>query len=429
MTYYICSDKIDGKESQYIQDVISELESAGKSATNGGVDPNKESLRNSKGSEDTVVFIVGGGRAGATWASFVKSVEGKEDYAHTIVAYAGWTSNPHVSCEAARTETLIAEWDSGGFYQSWMPSYYEGHTIVTFCEKYSSVLSFCCSDESASDLGKKIANGTCGGGSSEDEEGSSASTIKDAIKEVLAEWDGEAECRAVNDTIYINKIPDPTTAELELLEGVNIIKDSVSITDVNPDTVNFLTVHWNGGEDIVLRDEKLIERFGEKPLELEAVKRVTVTEEENTSSSEDESDIETTDESTSDETTTETETTSSSSTEEVPVETYEEALTFANTEWAKIKRDNGHTLECKNIPGTEWQQGKWVKVQIPSFNEDLHMYITKSSQSESESGWESNITLVDYPPGFGEPQETDNTDEEEANTVNEEDDTGEIETI
>ena len=399
MTYYVCSDRIDGKEQSYIQDVINELEAAGKQATSGGVGPNKESLRNSKGSEDTVVFIVGGGRAGATWASFVKSVEGKKDFAHTIVAYAGWTSNPHVSCEAARTETLIAEWDSGGFYQSWMPSYYEGHTIVTFCEKYSSVLSFCCSDESASDLGKKIANGTCGGGTNDEQGGSSASTIKDAIKEVISYWDGEAECRVENDTVYINKVPDPSKATLELKEGVNILADSVSITDVNPDTVNFLTVHWSGGSDIVKRDEALIRRFGERPLELEAVKRVT-------SSSSEES--------------IEEESTTTTQTEELPVETYSEALEFANVEWAKIRRDDGHTIECSHIAGTEWKVGQWVKVTIPTFDEDCYMYINKVNHSESDSGWESNVTLVDYPPSFGDPPEAEKETPNTETTVDEE---------
>lgn len=399
MTYYVCSDRIDGKEQSYIQDVISELKAVGKQAESGGVGPNKESLRNSKGSEDTVVFIVGGGRAGATWASFVKSVEGKKDYAHTIVAYAGWTSNPHVSCEAARTETLIAEWDSGGFYQSWMPSYYEGHTIVTFCEKYSSVLSFCCSDESASDLGKKIANGTCGGGTNDEQGGSSASTIKDAIKEVISYWDGEAECRVENDTVYINKVPDPSKATLELKEGVNILADSVSITDVNPDTVNFLTVHWSGGSDIVKRDEALIRRFGERPLELEAVKRVT-------SSSSEES--------------IEEESTTTTQTEELPVETYSEALEFANVEWAKIRRDDGHTIECSHLAGTEWKVGQWVKVTIPTFDEDCYMYINKVNHSESDSGWESNVTLVDYPPSFGDPPEAEKETPNTETTVDEE---------
>ena len=396
MTYYVCSDRIDGKEQSYIQDVISELKAVGKQAESGGVGPNKESLRNSKGSEDTVVFIVGGGRAGATWASFVKSVE---DYAHTIVAYAGWTSNPHVSCEAARTETLIAEWDSGGFYQSWMPSYYEGHTIVTFCEKYSSVLSFCCSDESASDLGKKIANGTCGGGTNDEQGGSSASTIKDAIKEVISYWDGEAECRVENDTVYINKVPDPSKATLELKEGVNILADSVSITDVNPDNVNFLTVHWRGGSDIVKRDEALIRRFGERPLELEAVKRVT-------SSSSEES--------------IEEESTTTTQTEELPVETYSEALEFANVEWAKIRRDDGHTIECSHLAGTEWKVGQWVKVTIPTFDEDCYMYINKVNHSESDSGWESNVTLVDYPPSFGDPPEAEKETPNTETTVDEE---------
>ena len=53
-------------------------------------------------------------------------------------------------------------------------------------------------------------------------------------------------------------MPDPSKATLELKEGVNILADSVSITDVNPDTVNFLTVHWTGGSDIVKRVVVLI---------------------------------------------------------------------------------------------------------------------------------------------------------------------------
>ena len=72
MTYYVCSDKIDKKEQSYINAVISALKSKGKNAVDGGIGPNKEALRNSKGSGDTIVFIVGGGAAGCTLASFVK---------------------------------------------------------------------------------------------------------------------------------------------------------------------------------------------------------------------------------------------------------------------------------------------------------------------------------------------------------------------
>lgn len=414
MTYYVCSDRIDGKENSYINAVIKELKAKGKDAVNAGVGPNKEAVRNSKTSKDTVVFIVGGGAAGCTLASFVKSAEG-HDYAHTIFGYAGWCGNPYVTEARARTDKLVREHDCN-FFRSWMPSYYEGHTIFTFCKKYSKYVSVCCSDKSAEDLGRKIANGKCGGTGDSDDKGSSASTIKDAIKEVLSEWDGEVECRVVNDTVYINKIPEPSTVKpiLELTEGRNIVLDSVSITDVNPDTVNFLTVTWAGGDDIVLRDEELIARFGEKPLELEAVKRVEVSEDKK-----EEEDTSSTD--TADDTTSTSD--NKTKTEEVPVETYEEALHFANLEWAKTKRENGHTLECGVVGGPEWQQGKWVKVYIPSFEEDRFMYITKVSHSEDDH-WDFKISLTDYPPGFGKPKKEEETDTDDEDS--EETDTGEV---
>lgn len=431
MTYYVGSDNIDGNEQSYIDAVVSALNNAGKDAQSVGVGPNKESVRNSKGAGDTLVFIVGGGAAGCTLASFVKSVEGTEDHAYTIFGYAGWTGNEHVTCEAAQTEQLVKEHDCN-FYQSWMPSYYEGHTMVTFCEKYSDILSVCCSDESAEDLGEKIANGGCGTDSS-DEEGSSASTIKDAIKEVMGYWDGEAELFVRNDEIHIRQVLNPNAegnVDWALSEGINIVSDSLSITDINPDTVNFLTVHWNGGDDIVLRDEKLIERFGEKPKEMEATKYVATTEEEEssdtstdttsttdtdttTTTGEDESSDTTTTTGEEEEDTGGTETKTVTSVQEVPVETYDEALVFAYREWGKIKRDDGHTIEAKVVADEKWETGKWVAVHIPSFDEDeKYMYITKVSHSEDD-GWECNVTLADYPPGFGDPPSTDDSEDEE----------------
>ncbi len=425
MTYYVCSDKIDKKEQSYINAVISALKSKGKNAVDGGIGPNKEALRNSKGSGDTIVFIVGGGAAGCTLASFVKSVEGKTNYAHAIFGYAGWTSNPHVKEQAARTEKLVREHDCN-FFRSWMPSYYEGHTIYTFCEKYSQYVSVCCSDKSAEDLGQKIANGTCGKSGDDSNEGGSASTIKDAIKEVLAYWDAEAECYIRDNKMYIHKIKPPakgalqgftdtdgvtTYFEVTLRSGVNIQQDSVQITDYNPDTVNVLTVHSEVLDDIVYRNEKLIERFGEKPRELDAVKKVQVVETDETPAT----DTTTTDTGiVNDATLTEPETTATSTTktEEVPCETPEEVRSFADREWAKIKRENGHSIELTTVGLNTWSEGWWVKVYIPEFDVDDYMYITKVSQSY-DGELKTNITLVDYPPGFGELKEQETSNDEE----------------
>ena len=61
---------------------------------------------------------------------------------------------------------------------------------------------------------------------------------------------------------------------------------------------------------------------------------------------------------------------------------------------------------------TTWSEGWWVKVYIPEFDVDDYMYITKVSQSY-DGELKTNITLVDYPPGFGELKEQETSNDEE----------------
>ena len=105
---------------------------------------------------------------------------------------------------------------------------------------------------------------------------------------------------------------------------------------------------------------------------------------------------------------------------EIPIDNYEDALAFANTEWNKIKRDNGHTLECQTIGSPNWRTGEWCKVYMPSFDIDDYMYITITSQSSEGGEWGTNLTLKDYPPGWGKEDLTENTDNEEEDEEDEE---------
>ena len=107
--------------------------------------------------------------------------------------------------------------------------------------------------------------------------------------------------------------------------------------------------------------------------------------------------------------------------EEVPCETPEEVQAFADREWAKIKRNNGHTIELKTQSAPQWQTGEWVKVEMPLFDVDDYLYIKSVSQSLSD-GTECNLSLTDYPPGFGE-YNPDTSDDEEENTEEEEETT------
>ena len=445
VTYLVGADK--GGDARNVTDaVVAALKAKGKEAVALPIGPNKEATRNSHDSNYILIFCVNGGQAGATWSSFAKYYQ--PGMAKTIIAYQGWIGNPHTTESAARTEKLVIEHDAGGFAQSWMNSMIEGHTVVTFVQKYSDCFAgFCVSDKSAEDLGQKIANGTCGVGSDDDDdEGGSASTIKDAIKEVLAYWDADAECYVKDKRMFINKIDPPADgAQQEYVDndgnhyyrerifssGLNIEQGSVSITDYNPDTVNVLTVHSEVMEDIVYRNEKLIKRFGEKPSELDAVKKVTVTE------TEDVPVTDTTDTTTADTTTTSDTTASDASstdtgtettaetktvTKEVACETPEEVKAFAEREWAKIKRDNGHSIELATTDSQDYQVGSWAKVYIPEFEEDDYMYITKVSHA-NDGETKCNLTFEDYPPSFGELKETDTDDEDSEDTDEASDDT------
>lgn len=420
-TYVVASDNIDGKEQSYIQTVISKLEAKGHTCENAGVGPNTIQSKglSSSSSGKIGVFIVGGSDAGM-YVDFVTGLKnGYYHYKYMWVVFASntATTDKWLTCNGLANTPLVRAHDdnySGSSIAS------VGQTAKAYFNANKQYINYVCGKLGCTfdSIATKLANG-----GSEDEEGSSASSIKEAIKDILSYRDGEIECRVVNDTVYINKIPDPETTELSLIEGLDIIQDSINITDVNPDTVNKLIVHWQGGEDIVFMDDNLIERFGEKTSELDAVKKIQVTETEEVTSTALSTDSTTTSSSdttssssATDSTTTTTETKTTTKTEEVPCETYEEALTFANVEWAKIRRDNGHKIECRVDGSPIWQQGLWVRVYIPSFEEDGYMYITKVNQDESYSGWICNLTLVDYPPGFGDPPEAEEDDEEEEDT-------------
>ena len=393
-SYYVCSDNIDGNEQSRINALCDALKKKGHEATNGGVGPNtiQSHGQSSSSSGQIGVFICGGVDIQVFW-DFVQGIGSYYHYKRFIYVYASdtATSDKWLTCNGAKnTPTVQAHDDnySGGAGDA------IGKTVHQYCSEHKDKIWYACGKLGCS-FQDVIDNFLKGIGAGTDDDGSSASTIKEAIKDILKMRDGEIECRVVNDTVYINKIPSPDTATISLVEGLDIVQASINITDVNPETTNHLTVHWSGGEDIIMKDDKLIDRFGEKKAELDAVKRVVSNDSKDSSSSD-----------TSDDSS------SNSSVEEVPVSTLEEAKTFAETEWAKIKRDNGHTIECKVIGSPVWEQGLWVRVYIPSFEEDGYMYITKVSHDESSSGWLTNLTLTDYPPGFGDPEEAKNDDEE-----------------
>lgn len=356
-------------------------------------------------------MLVGGSDLG-TYYDFAQGVGRYYKYKYMWFAFASWTATSWITCEELANRKLVRAHDDN-FSGSAINKYIQqGYTAKKYILENKDKINYVCGD-SPETLAKRILAG--GGNTDDDSEGSSQpSTIKEALKKLMSYYDGDIECRVEGNQVFINKIGNPSETSLIIAEGRNIVDDSVSIKDYYPTTVNFLTVHWQGGEDIVYRDESLIARFGEIPLEMDAVKKVTTVTEETTTET-------TTDEETGEETE-ETTTETKTETTEVPVETLEEAETFARIEWAKIRRDDGYSLDLKVVPDATYRIGEWVYVYIPTYDVDKHMYITKQSVTHSaDPNAEIGLTLVDYPPSFGEFVE-ESSEEEEDEELDEETD-------
>ena len=238
---------------------------------------------------------------------------------------------------------------------------YAGRTYPELNEMCKSKCQ-CVFGATAKEMGNnlvEILGGNTNGSSSSKSD--SASTCKEAIKDVLYNWDGEVECFFRDDTVHIRKIPSPSTATLSLIEGQNIDLGSVNVTDYNPSAVNYLTCDY-GDHVLIIQDEYLVKRFGKISSSVKVPKSI---------------------------------------------KSLKSAKNFLQREWNKLKRDNGHSLEVKTYGHSKWKIGEWCRVYLPSFNINDYMYITKVSQEDSGE-WECNLTLVDYPPGFGKPTTNDN---------------------
>ena len=404
-TYYVCADNIDGKENTYINALCDAVKKKGHEAINGGVGPNTvQSHGLSSGASGQIgVFIVGGSDAGM-YVDFRDGIKrGYYKYKMMWVVFASntATTDKWITCNGLANTPLVRAWDdnySGSSIES------VGQTAKAYFDANSQYIKYACGKLGCT-FDDVINNFLAGGGMGSDEGGDSgASTIKEAIKEVMSAWDGEVEAYVRDFKMYIHKIKLPEQdCNLVLSEGLNIESKSINIKDYCPNNTNKLIVHWNG-DDIIIQDNNRIERFGEKVKELDAVKRVLTT----SAPKKDSGDEETT-------------TSTDKGYEEVPAETYEEALEFARLEWNRCKREDCHEIELSTAGGAEWQEGLWVRVYIPSFDIDGYYYISRVSENMSPTEWRASLTLVDYPPSFGEPEE-ETEDEEEEETSEVEDD-------
>lgn len=386
--FVIASDNIDGKETSYINRMIKFLKDNGHEAVSAGVGPNKiqSKMQGSSVKGCTGVQIVGGMGLG-TITDCMTGIKNGYYHANYFMSVGSYEFTHNSLLKTSMMDTKVNRCEPG--MSSSQCNLYRGMTPRQWNEKYGKYTKVIYRDTFEECLKEMIGGQTK---ENKKDSGSSASSYIDTIKELVSVWDGDVELKTENENFYVNYIKDPTPTII-VKEGVNIVSNSVSVTDYNPKTPNVLNVTY-GKNTITMRDNYLINRFGENSVTIPAVEYVTDYSSKNDSKTSDEDMVST-------DTTTTEQVSSTSTVSTVPIVDKTKAYEFARKCWNKIKRSNGHTIECQIFGFNTIKQGSWVQVYIPSFSEDCIMYCTKVNHTkDSASEWLANVTLVDYPPSL-----------------------------
>lgn len=216
----------------------------------------------------------------------------------------------------------------------------------------SSTTSSSTSNSTDSTSAKENTNGT---EDSTDNSGESKKSYWDMLLDLIEPIEADAQVFNWLDTVYVHKVPDKSSAKLWVKEGINIVDGSVTVNETNPETINTIVVKYGDSEskqEVVVKDEELVKKFGEKKEEIEKTKF-----------------------------------------------NRQQAEAYAYSQLEKKQRESGFSIEVQVIGNPEWFIGRWCKVYIYSYGIDRTMYIEKISQTMApDTEWLCTLTLVDYKP-------------------------------
>lgn len=418
--YNVGSDHSGNGDEKCINNICDILEQNGHTTERLGVTPNLEGSLTSR--NGVGVFIVNGLCIGTvrSCSENQKNCD-KIIFAIPKVIYGGSIKIP----DELKTKPLKLDPRQG-----WPDSYKDinGKTWDEVCGMYDNIEYVW--GETCEDCANNILNGTQGGSASNTSSENEGSIMSgwESITDLLKPLDGEAMVVVRGDTVIIKRIYPPNATRLWVYEGINIVADSVKISDYSPEIYNTFKINWGASfeNSFEMCFEKHKELFGERKTEVDAVYEVTqngseegYTTTEQTEENEDNGGLfgflggflgksEDTDNQTqqiSQQTESEGETSEDQPLQEIPITDEAEAYLFGLKQVGKARRKDGHKIECKVIGSKYWEIGEWCRVYIPSFNEDTVMFISKvSHDSGADSEWITSITLVDYPPSLGSGQ-------------------------
>ena len=466
--YVVVSDHSGKGDLKCIEAVCKVLTDAGHEAESGGVDSNSEARLRQEGKDTIGVFLVNGICIGtiASLNTMVNSGHCSQVIIGIPKPIMSEPFNVKENLDNPAKKPVIAHDDN--FTKDPKVLAMSGKYTVEELFNQFEHMSYAYGED-CEEVGKSVLNGGSSGSGGEDNSTSSTGEGSvmsgwESITDLLKPLDGEAMVVVRGDAVIIKRIYPPEATKLWVYEGINIVADSVKISDYSPEIYNTFTIHWGASfeNELEASFEKHKELFGERKTEVNAVYEVpldgTESEDDTTTGTDKDKDKQGEDQSEDDgglfgfvtgflggddETTkqqsgtsqdllnsqgtdTETGEDTEQTTKEVPITDEADAYLFALKQVGKARRKDGHKVECKVIGNKRFEVGEWCRVYIPSFNEDSIMFISKvSHDSSADNEWITSLTLVDYPPSLGSGQS--NTPKSESNDDSSSDDSSQTE--
>lgn len=452
-TYNVGSDHSGNGDQECIDAVCRVLEDAGHTANKLGVTPNLEGSLNTGNGEDIGVFIVNGICLG-TIASVSKMVQGG-GCSHVYFGIPKPIMSSPFNVEANLTDPsmTLAIADDDNFSPPDVRALDKKFTVAEAFDHFEGV-SYVYGN-TCEEVGQKILNGDVGGGNSSTSDKNEGSVMSgwESITDLLKPLDGEAMVVVRGDAVIVKRIYPPESAQLWVYEGINVVSDSVKVSDYSPEIYNTFVIKWGASfeNQFEISFNKHKELFGERKTEVNAIYTVpidktntgeeTETDTGETQSNDDggifgfitdtllnwgtggtygtvkasanviyDSEGDAYGGGTGEEAQEEEEPTLS----EIPITDEGEAYLFGLMQVGKACRKSGHQIECKVIGNKRFEVGEWCRVYLPTFREDCIMFISKvSNESSADGEWLTSLTLVDYPPSLGSGQSNSPTADDE----------------
>ena len=352
-TMHVAIDNIRtrSQDAADLQKFCDAMKSAGYEVSNCGVGPNKiQSYQLKKSHQCDIMIQIAGGLCTGTLGDFIAGIKRGYYYAKKgAIVYDMVANNLN-----AKTWKCVKAHD--WYYSMSTVTPYLGKTLPQVYSENTDVLVGFADGKNIDEVINNFLKclGKKGGGESGDT-GGGASSALDLLKQVCSDWDPYGvELGLVGDTVTVARTK-PSTAQP--LTTNNIAMNSVNYVDYDHNTPNSY-----GG----VKDQALINRFGEIPFELE-------------------------------------------------IDDPDKATILR-----VAQRGHGHSIDMNVYINPNYVAGKWVNLTIPELGIDKKPYYISKSNYQDERLM--NLTLECAPPSiYVEPE----PEVEEDETATEEEDTGE----